>query len=412
MEKEPKLETTHTEVGSEEPIPTEIQEKSSGRGIKALLFTLLGLLIISILIFGGFKLAKILQTRLQLIPEPTVTPTYEPTIQPIIEERIENWKVFKHYNPYECYSINYPANLDVVIAGATSGNPVFSFKVEEGVEADLSVINFFPDKIPPIYDLDKIQQLGMGGYYKLIPDYKKVVKKEEITIAGFRGLKVFTIREEFREHVYEYVLLPVENKVVVFQMDYRFPKPADLDDIPESVMKIVAQIINSFKQLKEPPLNWKRYSDERFPIGINYPPSWEVEQEGSEEDYIISFKPPNENFGESSVELHFLPKAGEAMAYDPTQFEQFVQAEENASKEALSLERYAFTFLQGGDYAIKVIPSSRTANLSIYFPCQDAKCVNYLIRADLFVGNEDVFGELSEIFDQILISFNKIFLED
>lgn len=341
------------------------------------------------------------------------TPTHTPTALPIIEEETANFKVFKHYSPYHRYSIQYPSNLDVVLVGATSGNARFSFKTKEEIETNLVIINFFPDKIPPVNDLDKIQESGEeGGYYKLIPDPERIIQKEETKMAGFSGLKVFTINGEQKEQVYEYILLPVENKVLVFTLRYKFPEPASLDDIPDNVTKVTTQIIDTYKQLEELSLNWKLYSDKRFPIGINYPPNWDVEQKSEKEDYIISFKPPaTENLGESSIELHFLPKAKEAMVYEPTRFEQFIQREENAPQETLNLERYAFTFSQGGDYAIKVNPTSRKANLSVYFPCQNAKCANYLIRADLFVGNEEVFEELSEIFDQMLVSFNKIFLK-
>jgi hypothetical protein len=415
VEKEPQLETPQIQTDLEKQISTKvakIQERLSEKRIRILVFTLISLLI-ALLICGGFKFAKLRQAKLPPQPMPTTIPIHTPTTQPIIEEEIANFKVFKHYGPHHRYSIKYPANLDVILVGATSGNARFSFKTKEEIEVNLVIINFFPDKIPPISDLDKIQQPGEGGYYKLIPDFEKIVQKEEIKMAGFRGLKVSTIKEEQREQVYEYILLPVKNKIVDFQLSYKFPKPASLDDIPESVTTVIAQIINTYGQLKEPPLNWKLYSDKRFPIGINYPSNWNVEQKSEKENYIISFRPlAIEKFGESSIKLHFLPNAKEAMTYELTKFEQFVQKEENASQEALNLERYAFTFLQGGDYAIKVIPPSRKTSLSIYFPCQDAKCVNYLIRADLFVENNEAFEELSEIFDQMLISFNKIFLED
>lgn len=427
MEKEPQLETTQAEPDSEWSIPVKlakIQERLSERRIKTLVFALIGLLIALILIFGGFKLAKHRQAQLQPIPTPTIAPTYEPTTQPLVEEKIENWKVFKHYNPYERYSINYPANLDVILVGATSGNPAFNFKVEEEVEVNLSVINFFPDKIPPIYDLDKIQQPGEGGYYKLIPNYKEIVKKEEINIAELKGLKVFAFlktppipefEEEWKKHINEYIILPVEKRVVAFQVDYKFPKPPSLGDIPESATKIVAQMINTYKQLKEPPLSWELYSDEGFPIKANYPPDWKVEQKGNEKDYILSFNPPEGNFGKSKIEFHrlLLPKdKAEEMWYGIERLERLVQSIENAPKETLGLERHAFTFLQGGDYAIKVTPTSRKANFSIYLPIPFGRFENHIYRFDLIVGNEEAPKELLEIFDQMLVSLNKIYLGD
>jgi len=117
VEEKPQQETTQIETTPDEmaPIIPETPEETEKKWIKPLILSVLGVLVATSLVFGGYKLTQIRQVQ----PQPTPTPVAVPTPTP---EPTADWKIYTN-TKYE-YSIKYPKEWQV-------------FEVKEGPEAGI-----------------------------------------------------------------------------------------------------------------------------------------------------------------------------------------------------------------------------------------------------------------------------------
>lgn len=349
---------------------SDLPEKSLLRRKTLLIFVLLLAIFISALVFVILK-PKSTNNTIGNFPQPSTSINAPPTANSITEipsvTQISQQTVKPSYKAGEFltfthfaqgYSIGYPAELVPELSGAEGGN----FFLEIGNTSNKSSILIYPQY--PKQDLSKLNLDNVielsydywgGQPRKIVSSEEKIITKEEVKIGGIRAFKIISNVER--------IIVPKQKSVLVFEIQNK-----------NANTNIIDQIINTFSLISTIPNNWKLYSDTKITgFKIKYPSNYEVKklENSSSQSYDVVFVGPGGNITFNFYNDSSPIKKDFASAHDySSNINAAIQAEQLLKEDVITskFNQNAFTFEQGGDYAIRVIhPLKQDFNLYFIF---------------------------------------------
>jgi hypothetical protein len=304
-------------------------------------------------------------------PTTTVSPTRAQLPKPVY--KTGEYLTFVHFA--QGFSISYPAESVPELRGAGGGN----FYVETGTTKNKASVLVY---IQPVKQdvakltLQNVTDLSYDDWdrvEKIFSSMEEIMTKEQINLGGKRAFRIVS-------NLMERIIVPNGSDVLVIEIHNK-----------KNDAKTIDKILSTFSLIPPIPASWKLHEDTKYKtFRIKHPANYNrILSEARTRSYDIVFE-----FPDGSINFSF-PKNSTAGLYED-RLDFAVQMEQSLKEDVLGskFNQNAFTFVQGGDVAIRVVhPSKQDLNLYFYLGATPVR-VNAPIK-------------LEAVLNQMLVSLNE-----
>jgi len=326
------------------------------------------------------------------------------TVKPIYSD--QDYVVFAHY--LQGYTIDYPAkDIDAHLVGATSGN----FKKDFSDGSSILIYQIRPEN--PISEIDfnniftQLTVCDMGDCYNFFENiqYEKLLEKKMTTLNGMGAFWIKTSEKlgyvnESADSLGEPVtveryLIPQKDTFLIIEITYK-----------DSVSNDLSRTLSTFRIIPSIPESWITYENSQYnEIKFKHPENYRIVENNQEKRIGITSS-------EGIINLYYFDKNDELGSYinsigdfaprkGGVGYSSIYEAENYLGNdvEQLKFSLNAFTFIQGGNHAIRVYDPSHK-RVTVYF---------YTYTTDTLKFFRVTSPESMEmVMNQILMSMNQL----